>query len=540
MTTWKGHMGGLELQIEGMTCDSCARRVEAALKQAGATEALVDWRRGNASVTEGEIDERALGEALVGTRYSVERMVRPGGERPGPNGGGRYDHDLIVLGSGSAAFAAAIRARDLGRRVLVVEQDTVGGTCVNVGCVPSKSLLADSERARVAGAPLLAEAGARKVALVEQLRQEKYVGLLGEYGIGLREGRAELAGPHSVAVDGETLTAEAILVATGARPAVPAIAGLEEAGYLTSTSALELTEAPKRLAVIGANAVGLELGQAFGNFGSEVTFLDIARVSPFEEPEVSAAFSGVLEEEGHTVMEGARTKRVRTEGDEKVLEGIHAGEPFELLVDAILVATSRQPNTEHLGLERIGVETDGRGAVMVDEHQRTSVSSIWAAGDVTSEPQFVYVAAAGGAAAAENALGAGGARLDFAALPRIIFTKPTIASAGLTEVQAREQGFEVESRVLPLDVVPRALVNGDTRGLVKLVAEAGSGRLLGASVVADGAGEVIRSAVLAIERGMTVGELASTWAPYLTMAEGLKLAAQTFARDVAKLSCCAA
>jgi mercuric reductase len=168
------------------------------------------------------------------------------------------------------------------------------------------------------------------------------------------------------------------------------------------------------------------------------------------------------------------------------------------------------------------------------------VPSIWAAGDVTSQPQFVYVAAAGGAAAAENALGAGGERLDFAALPRIIFTKPTIAGAGLTEAQAREQGFEVESRVLPLDAVPRALVNGDTRGLVKLVAEAGSGRLLGASVVADAAGEVIQAAVLAIERGMTVRELASTWAPYLTMAEGLKLAAQTFARDVAKLSCCAA
>ena len=533
-------MAELELEIKGMTCDSCARHVEAALRQAGATEASVDWRRGSVSVTEGEIDERALDDALAATRYRVERIRRLSGEPPAPEGGGPYDYDLIVLGSGSAAFAAAIRARDLGRHVLLVEQGTIGGTCVNVGCVPSKSLLADSEQARLTGAPLLDDAVARKAALVGQLREQKYVGLLDEYGIELREGRAEVAGPHAVALDGETLTAGAILVATGARPAVPPIPGLEQAGYLTSTSALELAEAPAGLAVIGANAVGLELGQAFGNFGSEVTFLDIARVSPFEEPEVSEAIRGVLEEEGHTVMEGARTERVRTDGDEKVLEGTHAGEPFELRVDAILVATSRVPNTEHLGLERIGVETDGRGVVVVDEDQRTSVPSIWAAGDVTSQPQFVYVAAAGGAAAADNALGAGGERLDFAALPRIIFTKPTIASAGLTEAQAREQGFEVESRVLALDAVPRALVNGDTRGLVKLVAEAGSGRLLGASVVADGAGEVIQAAVLAIERGMTVRELASTWAPYLTMAEGLKLAAQTFARDVAKLSCCAA
>lgn len=533
-------MAELELQIEGMTCNRCARHVEAALRRAGASKVSVDWRRGSASVTEGEVDERALGDALAGTRYRVEQVLRPNGESPASDRDGPYDYDLIVLGSGSAAFAAAIRARDLGRRVLLVEQGTIGGTCVNVGCVPSKSLLADSERTRLAGSPVLADAVARTGALVEQLRRDKYVGLLDEYGIELRDAHAELAGPHTVSVDDEPLTAGAILVATGARPAVPPIPGLEQAGYLTSTTALELAEAPPRLAVIGANAVGLELGQAFGNFGSEVTFLDIARLAPFEEPEVSEAIRAVLEEQGHTVMEGVHTERIRTGGDEKVLEGTHAGEPFELHVDAILVATSRVPNTEALGLERGGVETDPRGAVVVDEYQRTSVPSIWAAGDVTSQPQFVYVAAAGGAAAAENALGAGGQRLDFAALPRIIFTNPTIASAGLTESQALEAGFEVDTRVLPLDAVPRALVNGDTRGLVKLVAEAGSGRLLGASVVADGAGEVIQAGVLAIERGMTVEELASTWAPYLTMAEGLKLAAQTFARDVAKLSCCAA
>jgi mercuric reductase len=533
-------MAELALEIKGMTCDGCARHVEAALKQAGATEASVDWRRGRASVRGGDVDRQALDEALAGTRYRVERALRPGGERPAADGRGAYDYDLIVIGSGGAAFAAAIRARDLGGRVLLVEQGTVGGTCVNVGCVPSKSLLADSERARLTGAPLLAEAVARKVALVGQLRQEKYVGLLDAYGIELREGRAELAGPHAVGLDGETLTAGAILVATGARPAVPPIPGLEETGYLTSTSALEVTDAPERLAVIGANAVGLELGQTFGNFGSRVTFLDIARVAPFEEPEVSEAIRGVLEDHGHTVIEDARTERVRLEGGEKVLEGTHLGEPFELRVDEILVATSRVPNTEHLGLETVGVETDRRGAIVIDERQRTSVPSIWAAGDVTTQPQFVYVAAAGGAAAAENALGSGEERLDFRALPRIIFTAPTIASAGLTEAQAREAGFETDSRVLPLDAVPRALVNGDTRGLVKLVAEADGGRLLGASVVADGAGEVIQAAVLAIERGMTVRELASTWAPYLTMAEALKLAAQTFTRDVARLSCCAA
>lgn len=451
-----------------------------------------------------------------------------------------YDYDLVVVGSGSAGFAAAIRARDLGRRVLMVERGTIGGTCVNVGCVPSKSLLAGSARARATGRPPLGDTVARTAALVERLRQEKYADLLDRYGIDLRAGAATLTGPHQIEVGGQPVTAEAILIATGARSAAPPIPGLAEAGYLTSTTALTLTDPPKRLAVIGANAVGLELGQALGNFGSQVTFLDVERLAPYEEPEVADVIRGVLTDDGHTAVEGVRIERVSIDGAEKALEGVHEGAPYQLRVDEILVATGRAPNTEGLGLERVGVETDARGAVLVDAYQRSSVPSIWSAGDVTSQPQFVYVAAAGGAAAAENAFGAGDARLDFAALPRIIFTAPGIAAAGLTEAQAAAQGFGVDSRVLPLEAVPRALVDGDTRGLVKLVADAGSGRLLGATVVAHGAGDVIQSAVLAISRGMTVSELAGTWAPYLTMAEGLKLAAQTFERDVTKLSCCAA
>jgi mercuric reductase len=232
---------------------------------------------------------------------------------------------------------------------------------------------------------------------------------------------------------------------------------------------------------------------------------------------------------------------VSVEGPDKVLRGSAAGEPLEIRADEILVATGRRPNTDGLGLEEVGVEINGRGEVVVDAHQRTTVPSIYAAGDVTCcQPQFVYVAAAGGAAAASNALGLGNETLDLDSLPRVTFTTPQIAGAGLTEAEARSRGLEFEARVMGLEAVPRALVNGDTRGLVKLVAEAETGRLLGASVLADGAGEVIQAAVLAIKAGMTVGELGSAWAPYLTMAEGLKLAAQTFERDVAKLSCCAA
>ena len=454
--------------------------------------------------------------------------------------GAAYDYDLVVIGSGGGAFAGAIRARDLNRRVLMVEHGTTGGTCVNVGCIPSKALLVRSERARLAGAPSLGEALASKGELVERLRQTKYVDLLDEYGVEFRSAQARLADANTVLVGREPVTAEAILVAAGARPAVPPIPGLEETGYLTSTSALELAEPPPRLAVLGAGPVGLELGQMLGNFGSEVTFVARRDVAPRAEPEVSAALGEVLERDGHRVLAPAVTAEVVAEDGEKVLRGSTDGEPFELRADEILVATGRTPNTEGLGLEELGVELDPSGAILVDAGQRTNVPSIYAAGDVTVQPRFVYVAAAAGAAAAENALGSGGERLDFSALPQIIFTSPAAAQAGLTEAEAHEHGLEVETTTLPLEAVPRALVNGDTRGLFKLVAEAGSGRLLGASILAAGAPDVIQSAVLAIERGMTVNELSGTWAPYLAMAEGLKLAAQTFKRDVTKLSCCAA
>lgn len=533
-------MDRVGIEIEGMTCADCAVHVRKALEKAGASAVNIDWRQGAATIAADGPGLAEMNEALTGTRYRVQRISEPAAGGEDDQDSGRRDYGLVVLGSGSGAFAAAIRARDLGHSVLLVEHGMVGGTCVNIGCVPSKSLLVSSERSD--GQPAaLAQAVSVKAALVEQLRREKYVDLLGEYGIELREGEGRLLDSHTVEVGGEPVSAEAILLATGARPAVPPIEGLEQAGFLTSTSALELIEPPRRLAVIGAGAVGLELGQMFGNFGSHVTFIELLRVAPFEEPEISQIMRGILEQAGHTVLEGAATERVRVDGEEKVIEGVAGGERFEVRVDQILVATSRTPNTDGLGLEQAGVQTDQHGAVIVDELQRTSVPSIYAAGDVTNQPQFVYVAAAGGAAAAQNALAGGEPqRLDFSNLPRIIFTTPQIAAAGLTEQQAREQGFEVDTSVLPLEAIPRALVNGDTRGLFKLVAEQDSGRLLGASIIADSAGEVIQSAVLAIKAGMTIEQLTSTWAPYLTMAEGLKLAAQTFGRDVAMLSCCAA
>jgi len=555
------------LAVGGMTCADCARHVTDALSGAGARDVVVDWRSGEGRFRwpEGGAED-VLRQAVADAGYRAGALRRADRDRRARSVDGenmsraddriddRADYDLVVLGAGSAAFAAAIRARDAGFRVALVEEGTLGGTCVNVGCVPSKALLRAGELAWAAGhhpfAGLATTSGpvdlaalvAQKDELVAYLRKVKYAELVEEYGFRVIPGHGCFVSPDVLEVDGETLRARAYLVATGASPFVPPIPGLAEVGYLTSTSALELTEVPRRLGVIGANAIGLELGQFFLHAGSEVTFLDVAeRIAPFEEPEVSAVLASVLETQGAAVHTAAQVLGVRR-GDVGPVD-VHVrlkGRELDLTFDEVLVATGRRPRTAGLGLDAAGVALDARGALVVDEELRSANPRIFAAGDVTGAPQFVYVSAYEGALAVDNALLGAGRRVDLAGLPRVTFTAPQIASAGLTEAQAVATGYDVATSVLPLSAVPRALVNHDTRGLVKLVAEAGSGQLLGASIVAEGAGEVIQAAVLAIRHGITTDELAATFHPYLTMAEGLKLAAQTFTRDVTRLSCCAA
>jgi mercuric reductase len=547
------------LDVQGMTCDSCERHVAAALSGAGAQDVRADWRAGEArfSLPDG-VDEDALRDAVTASSYTPRELhvvagAESSGAGPAPTAEDA-DYDLMVIGAGSAAFAAAITATDAGRTVALVEAGTIGGTCVNIGCVPSKALLRAGElRGQVTGNPFagidvaadgvdLAALVTQKDELVDALRQAKYADLVDDYGFDVLHGFARFVDSDTIDVEGRRVRSSAFLVATGASAWAPPIPGLEEAGYLTSTTALQLKEVPARLAVIGANAIGLELGQFFGHVGSQVTFLDVAdRIAPFEEPEVSDAMAGYLTDEGATVHTGAQILRVETDGGVRRIVAQVGSADVVVEVDEILVATGRRANTDGLGLDAAGVEIDGRGGIVVDEALGTSNPRVWAAGDVVAgSPQFVYVSAYHGALAAANALTGAGRTVDYTGLPRVTFTAPQIASAGLTEAQAREQGHDVKTSVLHIEHVPRALVNRDTRGLIKLVADRASDRLLGASVLADAGGEVIQTAVLAIRQGMTTAELAGTFHPYLTMVEGVKLAAQTFDRDVAKLSCCAA
>lgn len=287
--------------------------------------------------------------------------------------------------------------------------------------------------------------------------------------------------------------------------------------------------------MLGASVVAVELAQAFARLRSRVTLLARSRLLSAEDPAVGMALTGAFRDEGIEVLEHTQARSAAHIDGEFVLTG-EADQQWR--ADALLVATGRTPNTSAIGLDVAGVKVDAAGRIMVDSTMRTSASNIYAAGDCTNQPQFVYVAAAAGTRAAINMLG-GDAELNLAAMPAVVFTDPQVATVGRTEAQASQAGIAVETRTLALEHVPRALANFDTRGFIKVVAEAGSGRLLGVQAVAPEAGELIQTAAIAIRAGMTVHDLADQLFPYLTMVEGLKLAAQTFTQDVSQLSCCA-
>lgn len=462
-------------------------------------------------------------------------------------------YDMAIIGSGAAAFAAAIAARRLDASVVMVEKGVPGGTCVNTGCVPSKALLAAAEARHVALSagrfPGLAGTDppvafgaliAGKDDLVEAMRASKYVDLAADYGWEIVSGTAHFTTTQSgpaLDINGRScIEADHYVVATGSAPWIPPIEGLRETGYLTSTTAMDLDTLPESMIVIGGNAIGLEQGQLFARLGTKVTIVEaLDRLAPFEEPEASTAIERVLADEGIAVHTNTTVTAVRRDGNSFVAT---AGD-VEMRAEQLLVATGRRPVTDGLGLDTVGVKIGPNGEIVTDEQLRTANPRIFAAGDVTGAPQFVYVAAAQGGIAAENALRDVGRSVDYTHLPRVTFTSPAVAAAGLTEAQAVAAGYRVDARVLPLDAVPRAIVNRDTRGMVKLVADADTGRLLGVHAVAERAGELAAAGVYALAAGMTVAQLANLWSPYLTMAEALKLAAQTFTRDVSKLSCCA-
>lgn len=469
--------------------------------------------------------------------------------RTGGRNGGAYD--LVVIGAGSAGFSAAITAGEQGAQVALIGSGTIGGTCVNIGCVPSKTLIRAAEtlhnaRAAARFAGIAAEAeltdwGAtirQKNALVSELRQAKYIDLLPAYdGIAYREGRARLI-DGGVEVDGTSISAGKIIIATGARPAVPAIPGIETVSFLTSTSALDLEKLPRSLLVIGGGYIGAELAQMFARAGVKVTLVCRSSLLPEAEPEIGMALTEYFAEEGISVVSRVAYRSVRKTGNGVALGIVRDGHDMTIEADRVLIATGRTPNIEDLQLAEHDILVSPKG-IVVDDRLRTTRSGVYAAGDVTGRDQFVYMAAYGAKLAAKNALNGDSLRYDNSAMPATVFTDPQVASVGLTEATAHAAGHVVRVSKIGLDQVPRALAARDTRGLIKLVADAPSGRLLGAHILAPEGADSIQTAALAIRQGLTVDDLAEMIFPYLTTVEGLKLAALGFNKNVAKLSCCA-
>ncbi len=461
-------------------------------------------------------------------------------------------YDLVVIGAGSAGFSAAITAAEQGAKVALVGAGTIGGTCVNVGCVPSKALIRAVEplhQARAAsrfdGVNAKAEISAwsqvtrQKDQLVNDLRQAKYEDVLQGYdAITYYEGAARLV-EGGVEIDDVRLTTDRVIIATGSRPAIPAIAGIDSVPYLTSTTALELEALPQSMLVVGGGYIGVELAQMFSRAGVGVTLVCRSRLLPEGEPEIGEALQGYLSDEGVTVVAGAVYEAI-SHSETGVSLALTQGGSRRLLTAArVLLTTGRVANSDGLGLAELGVRVCDNGGIVVDDRMRTTRPGVYAVGDVTGRDQFVYMAAYGARLAAQNALNGDSLSYNNLAMPAVVFTDPQVATVGLTEAAARAAGHDVQTSMITLDHVPRALAARDTRGLIKLVADRGTRRLLGAHILAPEGADSIQTAAVAIKCGMTVEQLGDTIFPYLTTVEGLKLAALTFNKDVTKLSCCA-
>lgn len=552
-------METLDFQITGMTCDQCASTLQFALGEvSGVRSATVSYSARQATVA---LDSGVQAEPLIkairakgfDAKLQSGTVKEPGSLSTSRTSvSGKATLKVLIIGSGSASFAAALQAAEEGAAVTIVEAGVVGGTCVNVGCVPSKILIRAAQMAyqqahhpflaidkhtpRIDRAALLRQQQGR----VDELRHAKYEAILeSNASITLVQGRARFVDANTIevwqsGVATKRLTADRVLIATGRSPIAPATPGLAATPYWTSTTALLAEQTPEHLVVYGASVVALELAQAFLRLGSKVTLIARSTLLSKEDPAIGAGLQAALEAEGMRIRTHTQIDSVSHDGTDFHID---AGAE-KLKGDRLLVATGRQASTANLGLDLAGVAVDVSGAVVIDEHMRTSVAHIYAAGDCTNQPQYVYVAAVAGTRAARNMMG-GDAVLDLTAMPAVVFTDPQVATVGLSEDQARAEGFEVDSRTLELENVPRALTNFDTIGFVKLVTDKTTGRLIGAQILSAEAGEMIQTAVLAIRNRMTVQELSDQLFPYLTMVEGLKLCAQTFFKDVKQLSCCA-
>lgn len=463
-------------------------------------------------------------------------------------------YEFVIIGGGAAAFAAATKASQLGVRTAMINGGLpIGGTCVNVGCVPSKHLLAVGDEYFYPQRPLFdalrnghrpsldfRAAIEEKRRLVAALRRSNYTDVLATLkGVEYIEGRARFVAPNRVEVNGRVISGEKFLIATGSRPSASPLTGLEGVGYLTNREAMELEELPKSMIVIGAGPIGLELGQMFLHFGTKVTLLEkIPQVLPRVEPEIANELERALRDEGMEIFCACNIERVWQQGETRFVEADVMGEKRVFEAGQLLLATGVVPNSDGMGLAEAGVETGERGFVRVNERLETTAPGVYAAGDVVGKMFLETVAAKEGAVAASNALENAGKTIDYESIPAAVFTNPQVATVGLTEEEEMRRFGACSCRSVEVARIPKAKAIKETRGLIKMVVHPENGKILGVHMVAPNAAELIHEAVLAVKFGLTVDDIIDTVHVFPTLSEGIRLAAQAFTRDISVMACC--
>jgi len=455
-------------------------------------------------------------------------------------------YDLIILGGGAAAFSCALKASEMDVKIAMIEKGTIGGTCVNVGCVPTKYFLDVGEKIHECAS--ICDSGntdfkkiiENKDKIVSYQREQKYTNVLESVpNVDYIAGHAKFKSNNEIEINGVVISAKNILIATGSSSIVPPIQGTNDVDYLTNIEALDLDTKPESMIVIGGRALGLEFAQMFSRFGTKVTILQRnKRLIPNEEPEISDSLRQYLEEEGITIHTGVEIKSVRKQDNETIVSFSVDGNEQESSAEKLLLATGRTPNTKDLGLENTDVNLSSKGEVIVNEEMRTSVSHIYAAGDVIGEPMLETVAAKEGNIVASNAFFDAHKKMNFGAVPHAIFTSPQVASVGISEQESMEKFASCSCRTLLMEDVPKALVVGKTKGLIKMVIHPQTQQILGVHILSDLAADIIHEATLAVKQKLTIHDIIDTVHVFPTMSESIKLVATSFKKNVKKLSCC--
>jgi pyruvate/2-oxoglutarate dehydrogenase complex dihydrolipoamide dehydrogenase (E3) component len=475
-------------------------------------------------------------------RRLLQNVHPPDWTNPKPKG--RYH--LVVIGAGTAGLVTAAIASALGARVALVERGLMGGDCLNVGCVPSKSILAAAkgwqaarEAAERFGGPAVSGDGDFGAAMERMRRIRADISPVDgaprfrdELGVDVYLGSARFVADDAVEVDGRRLRFHRAVIATGGRARIPPIAGLADVGYLTNETVFSLTERPEHLAILGGGPIGCELAQAFARFGSRVTLLESGpRILPHDDPDAAEVIASALRRDGVDLLTNADVRSVSANGAGKTtIRVVHGGETREIAASYLLAAAGRAPNVEGLGLEAGGVERNDHG-VAVDERMRTSNPRVYAIGDVASRFQFTHAADAQARMVVRNALFFGRGRAGDLVIPWCTYTAPELAHVGITADEAARRGAEVRTIAIPLADVDRAKTDGETEGFLRVHLKAGSDAILGATLVAPHAGEVISQVTQAMTAGIGLGKIGAAVFPYPTLAEALRRAADALNRD---------